>query len=69
MADANLIACNEDHEMVTILRKFGKSGSKENIASLRDACKHWKSLEIYSPKNREEFYRYLEAKKVMDSMK
>lgn len=67
-ADSNLIACGQDHEMATILKKWDKSGSKSNIEKLREQCKHWKSLEIFSPKNRENFYEYIESRKVMDEM-
>lgn len=47
-ADSNLIACGQDHEMASILKKWKKSQSKANIEKLREQCKHWKSLDFDS---------------------
>lgn len=69
MTDANLVACNEDHEMKTVLGKFKKSQGHENVEAMRDACKKFKADDAYKPHNRESFYKYLEEKGVLGTLK
>ena len=65
MSDANLIACNEDHELKYVLKKFNKNDSDENVKKLRAKCKEFKKDDDYKPHNRKNFYKYLDDKKVL----
>lgn len=70
MADKHLVACEQEHEMVTVLKHFKKGSVKENVAKMQDACRAWKkdSGTKYKPKNRTSFYRYLEEKGILHKL-
>lgn len=59
--DAKLIACNQEHELGTVLSHFNKKNTIENRKALQNLCKHFKDLKTYKPHNRVNFYRYLET--------
>lgn len=69
MSDANLVACEQEHEMKTVLEHFKKSAGKENLGAMHDACKAFKADDAFKPHNRESFYRYLEAKGILAGLK
>jgi hypothetical protein len=70
MADKHLVACEQEHEMATILKHFKKGTSKENIDKMQNACRAWKkdSSAKYKPKNRDNFYKYLEEKGILHKL-
>lgn len=57
--DANLVACNQDHEMKGVLRYFKRSTSAGNIKVMKELCKQFKANKSIGVKNRENFYKYL----------
>ncbi len=59
MSDSNLVNCGEDHEMITILRHYGKRTTQANIDKLRRFCKSFKDNDSLKPHNRANFYQYL----------
>ncbi len=59
--DANLVACNQEHEMATILKNFNKVNSKENREVMKKLCKQFKLLESKKPHNRDNFYKYIKT--------
>lgn len=67
MADKHLVACEQEHEMATVLKHFKKGTSKENVDKMQTACRTWKkdSGAKYKPKNRDNFYKYLEEKGIL----
>jgi hypothetical protein len=67
MADKHLVACEQEREMETVLKHFKKGTSKENIDKIQNACRAWKkdSSAKYKPKNRDNFYKYLEEKGIL----
>lgn len=71
MADKHLVACEQEHEMVTVLKHFKKGSAKENIEAMRNACRSWKkdASPKYKPKNRVAFYKYLEEKGILGKLK
>ena len=68
MSDRNIVACDEDHELDYILRKYGKRQTKDNREELRSACKAHKKDKSYKPANRESFYKYIADKKVLKKL-
>lgn len=68
MADRDMIACDQAHEMESVLRYFGKSRSKDNIAKMQDICKAFKKDASVKPHNRSSFYEYLEKKKMLSGL-
>lgn len=67
MADKHLVACEQEHEMVTVLKFFKKGSSKENVDKMQNACRAWKkdAGAKYKPKNRDTFYKYLQEKGIL----
>lgn len=63
--DRNLVSCEQEHELLYILVKFGKKQTKENIEKLRDACIAFKKDESLSPHNRDGFYEYIKFSGVL----
>lgn len=59
MQDRQMVACEEEHEIIYVLRKFGKRQTRENIARLQEFCRAHKADPTFAPHNRESFYRYL----------
>ena len=53
--DANLVACNQEHEMAGVLRAFKKVNNKENREKLKLICKGFKNNKTIKQKNRENF--------------
>ncbi|WP_041949676.1 hypothetical protein [Turneriella parva] len=70
MADKHLVACEQEHEMITVLKHFKKGSSKENVDKMQNACRSWKkdSGAKYKPKNRDNFYKYLQEKGVLGKL-
>jgi hypothetical protein len=68
MSDHNLVACEDDSELNTVLRKFDKRQTNANQDTLRDACRAWKKDDHYTPHNRESFYKYLSDKKILPKL-
>lgn len=60
MSDKNLVS-KEDHELETILKRYGKRTTEANKDILSEAIDDFKDDEHYSPHNRENFYLYLET--------
>lgn len=65
MSDRDQVACEEDHEVMYVLKKYEKRQTKENLGKLRDHCRAFKKDDGYKPHNRENFYKYIEEKKVL----
>lgn len=65
MSDKNLVACEEDHEMKTVLKHFKKRETNANVERLRGHCKSHKKDDSYKPHNRDSFYRYINEKNVL----
>lgn len=63
--DRELVACEEEHEIEYILKKFGKRTTKENIAILQEHCRYFKGLPDHGPHNRKNFYRYLDLTDIL----
>jgi hypothetical protein len=61
-SDWELVACEQDHEMIYILGLYGKSATQVNILDLRTKCKSFKADSNYAPHNRVNFYKYLETR-------
>ena len=70
MADKHLVACEQEHEMVTVLKHFKKGSSKENVDKMQNACRSWKKDggAKYKPKNRDNFYKYLQEKGILGKL-
>jgi hypothetical protein len=68
MADSDLIACNQDHELEYILRDREKRQTNDNIEKMRDACKAYKDDPDYQPHNRDNFLKYLDDKNIWDDL-
>lgn len=70
MADKHLVACEQEHEMVTVLKHFKKGSSKENTDKMQNACRSWKKDggAKYKPKNRDSFYKYLQEKGILGKL-
>lgn len=70
MADKHLVACEQEHEMVTVLKHFKKGFSKENVDKMQNACRAWKkdATTKYKPKNRDTFYKYLQEKGILSKI-
>lgn len=68
MADKDLIACGEEHEMKTILRSYKKRQTAENVAMLAEACKKFKASSRFTPKNRAQFLRYIETYTLLERL-
>jgi hypothetical protein len=68
MSDKDLVACEQDHEMNTILARYGKRQTTVNRERLRVHCRKWKATPSYSPHNRGSFYRYIDNNNVMLEM-
>ncbi len=60
MSDRNMVACEEDHELITVLKHFKKRQTQKNVDLMRNLCKSHKANDTYKPHNRDSFYRYLE---------
>ncbi len=58
--DANLVACEQEHEMAHILKVYGREKTDANLADIKQKCKDFKAGDGYKPHNRENFYLYLE---------
>ncbi|MCF7866147.1 hypothetical protein K9L67_00210 [Candidatus Woesearchaeota archaeon] len=58
--DANLVACNQEHEMAQVLKHFKKTNSKENRAKMSVLCKNFKNNKSAGKNNRENFYKYIQ---------
>jgi hypothetical protein len=67
MADKHLVACEQEQEMASVLKYFKKGTSKENLETMQNACRAWKkdTGAKYKPKNRDNFYKYLEEKGIL----
>jgi hypothetical protein len=65
MADRDLVACTEEHEMNTVLARFKKRQTAANRDTLQQACRSWKADAEYKPHNRDSFYQYLEDKQIL----
>lgn len=65
--DANLVACNEEHEMAYLCKHLGKRQTKKNISVVKEYCKKFKKQKKYSH-NREGFYKYLETTNVLEKL-
>ena len=61
-SDHDLVACEQDHEMMYILQIYGKAQTQSNLLDIRSKCRAFKQDYSYSPHNRANFYRYLENK-------
>lgn len=61
-SDHDLVACEQDHEMIYILGLYGKSATQVNIQDLRTKCRNFKADINFTPKNRKNFYWYLETR-------
>lgn len=59
--DANLVACEQEHEMEAILKHFKKVNNKANRESMKKLCKEFKSNDDLKPYNRDNFYTFLSA--------
>ncbi len=68
MADSDLIACNQDHELEYILRDKGKRQTNDNVEKMREACKAYKDDPEYKPHNRDNFLKYLDDRNILDEM-
>ncbi len=58
--DRHLVACEQKHEMAHILELYGRKATEENLEDIRKKCKAYKASTSYTPKNRDNFYLYLE---------
>jgi len=67
-SDRELVACNEQHEMEYILRKYFKRSTNDNIEKMTGLCKSFKNNDQYKPHNRDNFYKYLDQEKALDDM-
>jgi len=56
--DANLVACEQEHEMEAILKHFKKVNNKANRESMKKLCKEFKSNDDLKPYNRDNFYTF-----------
>lgn len=65
-SDHDQIACDEDHELEYVLKKFGKKGTQANIKALRAVCQKFKSSSKVD--DRAHFYKYLEANKSLKKL-
>ena len=68
MSDRNMVACDEDHELITVLRHFEKRQTTKNIDLMRNLCKSHKAADAFKPHNRESFYRYLGEEARLDAL-
>ncbi len=68
MSDQNLVSCEQDHELNTVLAHFKKRQTVANREIVRQACRSWKADIAYKPHNRESFYRYLSDKGVLTQL-
>lgn len=59
----------QDHEMLHILKKYGKRLTKSNVEHLRIELKDFKSIDKYKPHYHKEFYQYLDDFDIMDDFK
>lgn len=66
--DAKLISV-EEHEMKTVLRRYKKRGTKENIKFLQGLTKTFKADPKNAPRNRENFYKFLDKNKRFAKLK
>jgi|GEM_PF-55779 len=64
MASDRDLVSNEDHELNYLLQKWEKKQTKENREILSNCLKEFKSNEDYKPHNRENFYKYIDDKKI-----
>ena len=70
MPDKHLVACEQTHELTTVLKHFKKSNNANNFEKIQNACRAWKkdTNAKYKPKNREKFYKYLTEKGILSKI-
>jgi|GEM_PF-764599 len=66
-SDRDLIS-TEEHELNYLLQKWDKKQSIENREALTKIIKDFKSDADFKPHNRENFYLYVEKKKVLSKL-
>ncbi|MBR9693006.1 hypothetical protein GOV07_03705 [Candidatus Woesearchaeota archaeon] len=59
--DRKLVS-SERHEMAQVLKTHGKKATARNIRILQEALSEFKKSRGFKPKNRKNFYRYIEEK-------
>lgn len=67
--DANLIAFTEEHEVDTVLKKFGIEPTDKTREQLKEIGLSWKKDTAWKPHNRKNFYAYVEKTKALDDLK
>jgi replication-associated recombination protein RarA len=66
--DANLIAFTQDHEVDTVLKKFGIEPSQEAREQLKSIGLTWKKDAEWKPHNRKNFYAYVEKTNALETL-
>lgn len=56
----HLVASEQKHEMVQIHELCGCKTTEENLEDIRKKCKAYITSTSYTPKNRDNFYLYLQ---------
>ncbi|MFC1690937.1 hypothetical protein ACFL0W_02040 [Nanoarchaeota archaeon] len=67
--DRKLISFSQNHEVKHVLKKYGKSQSKDNIKRLKEIGKIFKASSLNKPHNRENFYKFLKKSQSFKKLK